>query len=52
MSTDALYEEVHALALHYHWSESEILGLESTKRQRYLRLLARHFEAARARGAQ
>ena len=35
-------EEVHILALHYHWSEADILALPSPKRQRYLSLLARH----------
>lgn len=35
-------EEVHVLALHYHWSEAEILSLPSSKRARYLALLARH----------
>jgi hypothetical protein len=35
-------EEVHVLALHYHWSEAEILGLPGPKRRRYLALLARH----------
>lgn len=36
---DRLYHEVHLLALHYHWSESEILGLRTPKRRRYLNLL-------------
>lgn len=31
-----LYREVHRLALHYHWSERDILALPLTKRQRYL----------------
>jgi len=35
-----LYREVHAVALHYHWSEAEILGLTQPQRQRYLDLLA------------
>lgn len=35
-----LYQEVHVLALHYHWPESEILGLSARKRRRYLGLLA------------
>jgi hypothetical protein len=35
-------EEVHVLALHYHWSEAEILRLPGPKRQRYIALLARH----------
>ncbi len=34
-----LYREVHTLALHYHWSETEILGMTARKRQRYLDLL-------------
>jgi hypothetical protein len=36
---DRLYREVHALAIHYHWSEAEILDMPLAKRQRYLRLL-------------
>lgn len=35
-----LLEEVHALALHYHWSEREILAMAPTRRERYLALLA------------
>jgi hypothetical protein len=35
-----LYRQVHRLALHYHWSEAEILSLPWSKRQRYLGLLA------------
>jgi hypothetical protein len=34
-----LYREVHVLALHYHWSEADILGLTARKRRRYLDLL-------------
>jgi hypothetical protein len=34
-----LYREVHYLALHYHWPESEILALTRTKRRAYLDLL-------------
>ena len=34
-----LYREVHALALHYHWSEREILDMPHGKRRRYLALL-------------
>lgn len=34
-----LYREVHALSLHYHWSEREILALPSPKRRLYLDLL-------------
>ena len=34
-----LYREVHQLALSYHWSEAEIMGMTTQKRHRYLRLL-------------
>jgi hypothetical protein len=44
MNVDRLYLEVHHLALHYHWSEREILQLTRGKRQRYLALLVEHFE--------
>lgn len=37
-----LYEEVHVIALHYHWPEREILALPVSRRRRYLALLARH----------
>lgn len=35
-----LYREVHRLALAYHWSEGEILGMSGRKRRLYLELLA------------
>lgn len=35
-----LFEEVHALALHYHWSEREILAMAPSRRERYIGLLA------------
>ncbi len=35
-----LYREVHALALHYHWSQAEIMAMTRPQRQRYLGLLA------------
>lgn len=41
-------EEVHLLALHYHWSEAAILGLAAPRRQRYLALLARHLSSQAA----
>jgi hypothetical protein len=44
-SLDRLYDEVHVLALHYHWAERDILALPAAKRQRYLGLLARQFGA-------
>ncbi|HMQ29945.1 MAG TPA: hypothetical protein PKD53_04420 [Chloroflexaceae bacterium] len=34
-----LLAEVHHLALHYHWSEAEILGLTRERRRAYLALL-------------
>ncbi len=34
-----LEHEVHVLALHYHWSEAEILALGASRRRRYLDLL-------------
>jgi hypothetical protein len=37
---DRLYREVHRIAVHYHWSEREILALTHGKRRRYLELLA------------
>jgi len=45
--TDAwrLYEEIHVIAMHYHWSEAQILALPCTRRQRYLALIARQFSA-------
>lgn len=36
-----LLTEVHWLALHYHWSQAEILGLPRSLRREYLDLLAR-----------
>jgi len=35
-SPDELFDEVHALAWHYHWSEAEILALPRYRRQCYL----------------
>lgn len=37
---DTLHREVHILALHYHWSERDILELPARKRRIYLDLLA------------
>ncbi|HEX7151240.1 MAG TPA: hypothetical protein VF618_07110 [Thermoanaerobaculia bacterium] len=44
---DALFRDVHQLALHYHWSEAEILRMPAERRRRYLELLA---EALAPRG--
>jgi len=41
---DRLFAEVHALAFHYHWPESEILALPRPRRWRYLELLGRELE--------
>ena len=34
-------EDIHVLALHYHWSEADILRLPTPRRQHYLAMLAR-----------
>jgi hypothetical protein len=38
-----LEHEIHVLALHYHWSEREIVGLAPARRARYLALLDRNY---------
>lgn len=43
-STDLLMRQVHYLAFHYHWAESEILELPREKRLRYVELLAEEIE--------
>lgn len=43
-STDMLYREVHHLAFHYHWSESEIMAMPRERRQQYLSILASEIE--------
>lgn len=45
----ALLREVHTLALHYHWSETEILRMPARRRAQYLALLAELPSTARAR---
>jgi hypothetical protein len=45
-SHDELARDVHALALHYHWSEDAILALDVPRRRRYLDLLADSLSAA------
>lgn len=47
MSADALFRQVHTLALHYHWSQAEILGLSRACRLRYLALLDEYLDALR-----
>lgn len=41
-----LYDEVHTIAWHYHWSEAEIVGLPTARRRIYLDLIARAYEGA------
>ena len=36
---DGFYQQVHAIAYHYHWSETEILSLPRNRRLRYLRYI-------------
>lgn len=36
-----LFVEIHQLAVHYHWSEAEILGLPRWRRKKYLALIDR-----------
>ncbi len=37
--TGSLELDIHTLAFHYHWSESDILQLPRTRRERYLQLI-------------
>lgn len=41
---DLLRREVHYLAYHYHWSETEILSLPRYKRRAYIEILASEIE--------
>jgi hypothetical protein len=49
-TADRLYDEVHAIAWHYHWSEGEILDLPRGKRRGYLDLIASSLGARQSRG--
>lgn len=40
-STQILDEEIHTLALNYHWSEKDILELSKNRRKHYLQLIQR-----------
>jgi hypothetical protein len=40
-SPGSLFEELHTLALHYHWSEQAILDLPQSRRHTYLNLIDR-----------
>lgn len=44
-----IYTEVHRLALHYHWSEAEIMAMTRARRHVYLGLLADAASASRPR---
>lgn len=35
----SLVQQIHNIAFYYHWSESEILGLTSDKRKKYIKLI-------------
>lgn len=41
LTGEAFFDEIHALAMHYHWSEQEILDMPRVRRQRYLKLIDR-----------
>jgi hypothetical protein len=41
---DMLLREVHYLAYHYHWSESEIMDMTRDRRRRYVEVLADEIE--------
>jgi hypothetical protein len=43
-SSDLLLRQVHYLAFHYHWAESEILDLPRERRLRYVELLTEEIE--------
>jgi hypothetical protein len=45
---DLFYRQVHLLGFHYHWSESDILGMTASRRKLYLGLLAEELRARRA----
>ncbi len=40
LGRDALLHEIHLLALHYHWPESELMAMTAGRRRRYLTYLA------------
>jgi hypothetical protein len=44
----AFYRGIHALSLHYHWTEEAILGLSRRKRNLYLDFLADEFGVGRS----
>jgi len=46
--TTSLDLDIHTLAMHYHWSERDILQLPRTRRERYLQLIDRSLGKYRA----
>ena len=44
-----MQREVHILAFHYHWSETEILTMSDSKRQLYLELVREELSSRRGR---
>jgi hypothetical protein len=52
LRTDAtlLYQEVHYLAYHYHWSEAEIMAMTRDKRRTYIDVLADAIEVLNGAG--
>ncbi len=38
---ESINADIHTIAFHYHWSETEILALPKKRRQRYLKLIDR-----------
>jgi hypothetical protein len=49
-TADRLYDEIHAIAWYYHWSEHAILDLPRNRRRRYLDLISASLGARQARG--
>lgn len=43
----SIFDEVHLIARHYHWSEADILALPAGRRRRYLAMIADDLSAAR-----
>lgn len=41
LGSQAIFDEIHALASHYHWSEADILALPRERRRRYLEMINR-----------
>lgn len=42
ISLESLYEEIHVIALYYHWGEDIILSLSSAKREMYYEKVVDH----------